>query len=158
MARTSKVNIELRAKEIARRLLWGQPQSEIQAELGLTYAQMHYITDSPAFKETMRGLQQLAYQELDERFREEMETVQSRARRESLSAVDVLIKLMKDSASENTKRDCANDVIRLSGQDDATRRPVINISQATFQFMQQTAKEDDERNRTAIDVDAKPAA
>jgi len=157
MARSSALSIELRAKEVARRLLWGQSQSEIQSELGLSYAQIKHTIESPAFKETLRGLQQLTYQQLDERFREEMETVQSRARRESLTAVDCLIDLMKKSASENTRRDCANDVIRLSGQDDATRRPVINITQATFQLIQQTAKEDDERNR-ATDVDAKSIA
>jgi hypothetical protein len=134
-------------------MLWGQPQSEIQSELGLTYAQLKRILDSPAFRETLRGLQTMAYQELDERFREELETVQSRARRESLTAVDILINLMKTSASENMKRDAANDVIRLSGQDDASRRPVIQINQATFTLLQQTAKEDDERNRT-LDVHA----
>lgn len=148
-----RVSIELRTKEIARRMLWGQPQSEIQAELGLSYAQLHRITDSPAFRETLRGLQTLTYQALDERFKEEMETVQSRARRESLTAVETIIHLMKTSASENMKRDAANDVIRLSGQDDASRRPVIQINQATFTLLQQTAKEDDERNR-AIDVHA----
>lgn len=155
MARSSTVNIELRAKEIARRMLWGQAQSEIQTEMGLSYAQMKHVVDSPAFRETLRGLQSLTYQQLDERFREEMETVQSRARRESLSAVDILIQLMKSSASENMKRDTANDIIRLSGQDDASRRPVIQINQATFNMLQQTAQEDDARNRT-IDVDAKP--
>lgn len=148
-----RVSIELRTKEIARRMLWGQPQSEIQAELGLSYAQLHRIVDSPAFRETLRGLQTLTYQALDERFKEEMETVQSRARRESLTAVETIINLMKTSASENMKRDAANDVIRLSGQDDASRRPVIQINQATFTLLQQTAKEDDERNRT-LDVHA----
>lgn len=157
MARSSAISIELRAKEVARRLLWGQPQGEIQSELGLTYAQIKYVLESPIFKDTLTALQRQAYTELDDRFREEMETVQSRARRESLTAVDCLIDLMKKSASENLKRDCANDVIRLSGQDDASRRPVININQATFQLMQQTAREDDERNRT-LDGIAKPVA
>ena len=153
MARGGQLNIELRAKEIARRMLWGQAQSEIQSEMGLTYAQIKYTIESPAFKEILRGLQQLTYQQLDERFREEMETVQSRARRESLGAVDVLIGLMKQSASESLRRECANDIIKYSGQDDANRRPVIQINQATVNLLHQTAKEDDERNRT-LDVEA----
>lgn len=157
MAKSTSITIELRTKEVARRLLWGQSHSEIMGEMALTYAQLKHVLDSPLFRETLRGLEQLTYQQLDEKHREEMETVQSRARRESLTAVDCLIAMMKASASENLKRDCANDIIRLSGQDDASRRPVIQINAKTVQLLQQTAREDDERSRT-IDGIAKPIA
>jgi hypothetical protein len=148
MARPAAISIELRTKEVARRLLWGQSHGEIMGELGLTYAQFNHTISSPGFKETLRGLEQQAYQQLDNRFREELETVQSRARRESLTAVDTIIGMMKTSASENMKRDCANDIIRLAGEEDGSKRPIIQINQATFQLIQQAAIEDDTRDRT----------
>ena len=157
MARTTAIAMEIRTKELARRLLWGQPHSEIMGELGLTYAQFNNTIQTPAFREELRALQHQTYQDLDERFRGEMETVQSKARGESITAVDTLISLMKGSASENLKRDCANDIIKYSGQDDASKRPVIQINHATVNLIKQATKEDDERTRT-IDLDAQSAA
>jgi hypothetical protein len=154
MGRTAAITREVRAQEVARRVLWGQAHSEIMAELGLTYQQLHSLVSSPAFKEELRALQQKTFQELDERFRGEMETVQSRARGESLTAIDTLIAMMKSSASESLKRDCARDIIGYSGQDDATRRPVIQINHATFQLLNQAREEDDARGRV-VNIDTK---
>lgn len=148
MSRTAAITLEVRAKEVARRVLWGQPHSEIMAELGLTYQQIHNLISSPAFREELRALQQKTFQELDERFRGEMETVQSRARGESLTAIDTLIAMMKSSNSENLKRDCAKDIIEYAGEDNASKRPIIQINHATFELINRTREEDEKRGRT----------
>ena len=151
MGRIANVNMEVRIKEIARRVLWGQPHSEIMAEMSLSYQQFHTAISSPLYRETARALEQTAYQALDEKYRGEMETVQSKARGEALTAVDTLITLMKGSASENLKRDCAKDIIEYAGESDANKRPVIQINHATFTLLEQTREMEETRGRT-IDV------
>lgn len=153
MARTTAIALEVREDELARRLLWRQPHSEIMAEMGLTYNQFRNTIDSESFKAKLENLQRKTFQELDERFRGEMDTVQSRARSKSLVAVDTLIQMMEHSPSESLKRDCAKDIIDLAGESDASKRPVIQIGQATFQLIQKAREEDETRGRT-IDIPA----
>lgn len=154
MAGVAAMVKETRMREIARRATWGQTHTEIMAEMAIPYHTFYGIVNKPEFKAFQHELEIATYAELDKRHRERLETVQSIAKKESVTAIMTLVALMNASASESLRRDCANDVIKHSGEGEKERPIVVNIGTKVVQLLVNAAREDDERR--TINVNAEP--
>jgi hypothetical protein len=146
--RAQPEELAVRAEEIARRLLWKQPHSQIQRELGITARQFTHITKNYGpFKTIMERLCQETWNELDEQYREELGDVQTIAKRHSVEAIDTLVELM-GCPDPNIKRQSAKDVIEYSGviKPKGGGGVTINLQDSQLALLLATAREDDERN------------
>lgn len=154
MAGVAAMVKETQMREVARRMVWGQTHTEIMAELAIPYHRFYGMVNKPEFKAFVDELERQTYSELDKRHRERLESVQTIAKRESIDAIETLVNLMKSSASESLRRDCANDVIKHSGEGEKERPIVVNIGTKIVQLLVDAAREDDERR--TINVNAEP--
>jgi hypothetical protein len=145
--RQTKVEIGARARDVARRLLWKQPHSEIMRELELSEAQFRYIRNHDTFKQVFAEVEQELWDELDSRFKSHMTVVQRKALETAEEAFDKLVSLMRQAPSQALQRDCANDIIEYSGQAAKKKEPriAINISHAQIALLTKAIEEDEQR-------------
>jgi hypothetical protein len=148
--RALPIELEVRAKEVARRILWRQHHSEIIRDMGISQVQLNWIiNDYPPFKQILATLERETYDDLDARHATEIADIQQKAREASGDAMDKLIGLMKDAVSQDLQRASANDVIKYSGAIKTHEdRPILKINNAQLNVLVQAVKEDDSRSRT----------
>lgn len=141
------VEMESRAKEIARRIQWRQPHSEIMRDLDISKRKFDTTIASPFFRTVQENMEKQLWGELDAKFKTEMTDVQRKAREASTDAIEKLITLMTKSGSEGLQRDCANDVIKYSGaiRSDRSAPPVV-LNVTAISLLAQAVKDDDARD------------
>lgn len=144
--------MDVRAKEIARRVLWGQDIPTIAQELGLRSKQVQWcMYRHEGFKQIMAKLEAETYEKIDQRHRDELESVRSRARIKAMAAMNTIIELMEKAPSDSLRRDCANDILEYAEvqQGKKVMAPSINLSNNQINLLVQAAKEDDDRSGNA---------
>ena len=154
--KATEIELEVRAKEIARRMLWHQPHTEIMRDLHLTKRQFDWVVKEYApFKTLLESLQRELFDELDEKNRGELADVQSKARASSIKAIDKLIDLMSNAVSQDLQRQSANDIIKYSGTvRNESIVPAIQLNNMQINLLFEAISEDGKRRGNGHDVDA----
>ena len=135
LVKSSAQEMALRAENIARRQLWGQPHIDIIRELGLTARQFEWTTKQSFYEKILATLQKELYGELDTRFRDKMGDAQELAKRTSYESMAKLVDLMRAGSSQTLQRECANDIIKHSDVIKVRQQmapPAINAKQLTL--------------------------
>ena len=105
------INFTPRHMDIIRRLVTGQTQREIAAEMGYTESRLSIIVNSPLFQHKLKEYQK----QIADKLADNIGNIDNRVRLLQPKALDTLEELLEKKGNDRLRRDCAKDLLDIGG-------------------------------------------